>query len=83
MSIETKSVPPAQRTINERIPLIVDPAESYSKDSRDDWSEYERAVHDDEESSAHLTDRNDEPLGAWGNPRSKKGFDPDSFRNAE
>jgi hypothetical protein len=82
MSIE-KSTPPAQSSVNERTNLIVDPAQRYYKDSRDDWAEYERAVRDDEESSAHLTDRNDEPLGAWGNLRSKKGFDPDSFRNTD
>ena len=81
MSTETN--PPVQARLNEHTASIVDPAEKYYRDSRDDWAEYERAVHDDEESSAHLTGRNDEPLGAWGNPRSKKGFDPDTFRNAD
>lgn len=73
-------IPPTQVSDNARTISIVDPAAKYYQDSREDWAEYERAVHDDE-SAAHSTDQNDEQLGAWGNPRSKKGFDPDTFRN--
>ena len=80
MSTE-KTSPPTPGAAGQTEFTVTDPADQYAEESRNDWAAYERALEAGELSAAHLNERNHELLGAWGNPRSKKGFDPAGFRD--
>jgi hypothetical protein len=61
--------------------VVLDPADKYYERSRKDWEDYDRAVNNTGVSAEYLAEQNHEAMGAWGNGRSRQGFDPRTFRH--
>jgi len=68
----------AQRSTNND--RVIDPAEKYYEQSRADFHVYDRTTRGDPESAEYLEETNQEAFGSFGNPRSRQGFDPRTFR---
>ncbi|HEX3067828.1 MAG TPA: hypothetical protein VHX14_04575 [Thermoanaerobaculia bacterium] len=61
--------------------VMPDPAENYYERARANRAEYDRAIKVESPWAEYLAERNSEAFGSVGNPRSRQGFDPGSFRH--
>jgi hypothetical protein len=82
---KTTSQPPKAVTHklsgSRRAVVVLDPAEKYYARSKKDWEDYDAAVNDEGVYAEYVAEQNHEPMGAWGNARSRQGFDPRTFRH--
>jgi hypothetical protein len=60
---------------------VLDPAEKYYKQAREDLIAYNRTTSNDPAAAEYLAEASQEAFGAFGNPRSREGFDPRTFRD--
>ena len=68
-------------TVSRKAVVVLDPAEKYYARSKKDWEDYDAAVNDEGVYAEYVAEQNHEPMGAWGNARSRQGFDPRTFRH--